>query len=79
MGKLINNLKKQLKDPQHKKDAGDCIKLYNWLKSTSDGRVWSSQWSPLVDIKFKGFPSDGRTYKPNSIGYAVLKGIETNL
>ena len=32
--------------------------------------------TPLVDIKFKGFPSDKRTYKPNITGYTLLKGIE---
>ncbi len=77
MGKLINNLNKQRQNPNHKNDAEDCIKIYNWIKRTDkDGRVWSSRWSPLVEITFKGFPSDERTYKPNITGYAVLKGMK---
>ena len=77
MGKLMDRLQKQLKNPDTKKDAEDCIKIYNWIKDTDpEGRVWSSRWEPLVDIKFKGFPSDERTYKPNITGYTLLKGIE---
>jgi hypothetical protein len=77
MGKLMDRLQKQLKLPKYKKDAEDCIKIYNWIKSTDkEGKVWNSRWAPLVDIKFKGFPSDERTYKPNIIGYALLKGIK---
>lgn len=77
MGKLMDRLQKQLKNPETKKDAEDCIKIYNWIKDTDkDGRVWSSRWEPLVDVKFKGFPSDERTYKPNITGYTLLKGIE---
>lgn len=77
MGKLMDRLQKQLKNPETKKDAEDCIKIYNWIKDTDkDGRVWNSRWEPLVDVKFKGFPSDERTYKPNITGYTLLKGIE---
>jgi len=77
MGKLMDRLQAQSKDPDHKKDAEDCIKLYNWVKDTDkDGCVWSSRWSPLVDVTFKGFPSDKRTHKPNVTGYALLKGLE---
>lgn len=73
----MNRLEKQLKDPMHKKDAEDCIKIYNWIKSTDkEGRVWNSRWEALTEVTFKGFPSDERTYKPNITGYTVLKGIE---
>lgn len=75
MGKLIDRLQKQLQTSEHKKDAEDCIKLYNWLQKNS-GHVWSSQWSFLVDVKFRGFPSDERIFKPSFIGYAVLKSLE---
>ena len=76
MGKLMDRLKAQLSDPEHKKDAEDCIKIYNWIKRTDkDGRVWSSRWEPLVDVTYKGFPSDERTYKPNITGQTLLKGI----
>lgn len=79
MGKLMNRLTQQLKRPEHKQDAEDCIKIYNWIKSTDpEGRVWSSRWSALIDVKFKGFPSDIRDYKPNITGYTLLKGIESS-
>lgn len=79
MGKLMNRLQQQLKNPNHRKDAKDCIKIYNWIKATDpDGRVWESRWTPLVSVTFKGFPSDERTYKPNITGYTLLKGIECN-
>ena len=72
----MNILQKQLKNPNHKKDAENCIKIYNWIKETDpNGKVWHSRWSPLVNVTFKGFPSDG-TYKPNITGYTLLKGIE---
>jgi hypothetical protein len=77
MGKLTERLQKQLLDPNRKKDAEDCISVYNWLKETDqEGRVWSSRWDPLVDVEFKGFPSDKRTYKLNSIGRTLLNGIK---
>jgi len=77
MGKLLDRLQAQLKNPDHAKDAEDCIKIYNWIKDTDeDGIVWNSRWRALVDMRFKGFPSNERTYKLNITGYAVLKGIE---
>ena len=73
----MDRLTKQLEMPEHKKDAEDCIKVYNWIKSTDpEGRVWSSRWEPLVEVKFKGFPSDERTYNLNITGLTLLKGIE---
>ena len=77
MGKLYDRLQKQLKSEDHKKDAEDCLKIYEKLKGLNHGSgVWSYQWQQLVDVKFKGFPSDDRTYKPSAIGYVFLKGIE---
>lgn len=32
MGKLYNELQKQLEMPEHRKDAEDCIKIYDKLK-----------------------------------------------
>ena len=78
MGKLLNRLNKQLKT-EKKEDAKECIEIYNWIKSTDkDGCVWSSRWTPLVDVKFKGFPSDERYYNLNITGKTLLKGIRTN-
>jgi len=77
MSKLIDTLNQQLKNPQYKKDAEDCIKLYNWIKETDPQKiVWSSRWDPLVDTIYKGFPSSEKRYKPTITGYAVLKGID---
>lgn len=77
MGKLTERLQKQLLIPEYKKDAEECIEIYNWIKSTDrDGRVWSSVWEPLVDVTFKGFPSDNRTYKLNITGRTLLKGVK---
>tara|TARA_R110000744_G_scaffold242781_2_gene359846 strand:+ start:438 stop:668 length:231 start_codon:yes stop_codon:yes gene_type:complete len=74
MGKLMNHLQKQLKEPEHKKDAEECIEIYNWIKSTDkDGCVWSSRWSPLVDPSFEGW--NIKRYKLNVTGKALLKGI----
>jgi hypothetical protein len=76
MGKLMDRLQKQLKT-EHKQDAENCIKIYNYLKESNNGRVWESQWNPLVTVTFKGFPSDERYYKLNSIGNLVLKGLNS--
>lgn len=75
MGKLRDRLEKQL-ETEYKKDAEDCIKIYNHLKE-STGHVWDSEWNPLVTPIFEGFPSDKRRYKPTSIGYIFLKGLES--
>lgn len=75
----MDRLQKQLKSPKHKKDAEDCIKIYNWIKSTDkDGKVWSSRWNPLVDVTFTEFPRDGRIYKLNLNGRTLLKGIQND-
>ena len=75
MGKLFDRLTKQL-ETEYKKDAEDCLKIYNKLIEMYDGHVWESNWSPLVYTIFKGFPSDERRFKPTSIGYIFLKGLQ---
>lgn len=77
MGKLSNNLNKQLKLPEHKKDAEDCIKIYNWIKSTDpNGSVWESRWNPLVSTNWLGY--NKVIYKPTITGYTLLKGMNSN-
>ena len=76
MGKLYDRLQKQLKSEEYKKDAEDCLKIYEKLKEMNNDSVWSLQWQQLVDTHFKGFPSDDRRYKPSKMGYVFLKGIE---
>jgi len=75
MGKLIERLEKQLKT-EYKDDAEGCIKIYNKLKELNNGHVWESQWNPLVDITFKGFPNTERRYTPSNLGRIFLKGLE---
>lgn len=78
MGKLADNLKRQLKT-EHQKDAEDCIQLYNYLKESNNGHVWESQWNTLTTVNFEGiYPNNKRRYKPNNLGYAVLKGLNSN-
>ena len=74
----MDYLQKQLKseDAKLKKDAEDCLKIYEKLKEMNNGSVWSLQWQQLATPKFKGFPSDDRTYSPTPMGYVFLKGIE---
>jgi hypothetical protein len=74
MGKLLNRLNKQLAT-EYKQDAEDCLKIYEKLRELSNGHVWESEWRPLVETIFKGFPSDERRFKPTPMGYVFLKGI----
>jgi hypothetical protein len=76
MGKLMNHLEKQLKESEHRKDAEECIEIYHWIKSTDpEGRVWSSRWSPLVNVSFEGWNT--KRYSLNITGKCLLKGIRT--
>ena len=78
MGKLRNNLEKQL-NTKHKEDAEDCIKIYDKLKELSNGHVWNSDWSALVSIEFsESFAKDTsktKRYFPNKLGKIFLKCI----
>lgn len=77
MGKLLDRLNKQLKT-EYKQDAEDCLKIYDRIKEIQNGHVWESAWRPLVDTIFKGFPSDERRFKPTSMGYIFLKGLQND-
>ena len=77
MGKLYDRLQKQLKSEEYKKDAEDCLKIYEKLKEMNNGSVWESLWNPLTTVKFVGtYPNSERIYKPSQEGYVFLKGIE---
>jgi len=77
MGKLYDRLQKQLKSEEYKKDAEDCLKIYEKLKEMNNGKVWESSWNPLTTVKFVGtYPNSERIYKPSQEGYVFLKGIE---
>ena len=79
MGKLMNNLQKQL-NTKRKEDAENCILLYNYLEERDKGCVWESDWNSLVQVNFIGrYPSAICQYKPNDIGYALLKSLKSEL
>jgi len=78
MGKLMDRLEKQL-TTENKKDAEECIEIYNWIKSTDkDGRVWSSRWEPLTNVRFIGTYPSTRIYNLNITGKALLKELRTD-
>ena len=72
MGKLMHRLQVQLKT-EYKQDAEDCLEIYNYLKNTT-GKVWESQWNPLVSTTFEGW--NKRRFKPTAIGYTLIKGLK---
>lgn len=75
MSKLYNALQAQL-ETKYKKEAEDCIKIYNKVKEISGGSVWESDWRVLVHVIFVGTcPNAKPIYKPNAIGEVFLKGI----
>ena len=78
MGKLMKRLEKQLTMPEHKQNAEECIEIYNWIKNTDkDGCVWSSRWSPLVNVKWLGsYPNSTAIHSLNITGKTLLKGMK---
>ena len=78
MGKLYDRLQKQLKSEEYKKDAEDCLKIYEKLKELNNGSVWDSDWRQLTTIG--GWIGDKypktMVDKPSKLGYELLKGIE---
>lgn len=80
MSKLYDALHNQLKT-EHKKEAEDCIKIYNVLKAISrekygEEHVWSSDWNVLTTTMFVGsYPNVRKMYKPSHIGKVFLIGI----
>ena len=74
MGKLHNQLQKQLNNTEYKNDAKKCLIIYNKLIDISDGRVWSSDWSALTNVNWV---DNNRVYKPTKIGEIFLLGVET--
>ena len=76
MGKTWNRLQNQLKT-EHKKDAEDCIIIYNTLKEMSGGHVWESNWNPLVYVEWIGmYPNNKWIYKPSNLGRIFLEGLK---
>lgn len=76
MSKLSNELARQLQSEhsQDKKDAEDCIVIYEFLKKVNEGSIWESEWQVLVDIRYVGRTSLAR---PSQIGHMLIKGIKS--
>lgn len=79
MGKLYNDLQRQLRTA-YKKEAEDCIKIYNKLKgmNKNDGSVWSKDWEALT-VMFGcvgSYPNSFMVYRPSEIGKVFLNGIK---
>lgn len=69
--------KLKLQVEEHRKNAEDCIKIYNKLKEMNDGSVWSSDWQVLTTIGgwIGERPHAQMAYKPSKVGYVFLNGI----
>ena len=77
MGKLLDNLNKQL-NSEYKKEAEDCLLIYNTIKEAT-GHVWQDDWNTLTKRWSIGiFPNSIRFYKPSELGKIFLNGIITN-
>lgn len=80
MSKLYDSLQKQL-ETEYKKEAEDCIKIYNALKAISrekygEEHVWFSDWNVLTTTMLVGnFPNVKKIYKPSHVGKVFLIGI----
>lgn len=80
MSKVYDTLQSQLKT-KYKKEAEDCIKIYNKLLEISKevygkSHVWQSDWTTLVTTKLVGtFPNVRKIHVPTAIGKVFLKGI----
>lgn len=77
MGKLYDKLQKQL-GTEFKKDAEDCLKIYEKLKEINNGSVWELDWRQLTTVGGWIGEKHPKTmaYKPSKLGYELLKGIE---
>ena len=76
MSKLYDSLQKQL-ETEYRKEAEDCIKIYNKLKELNGDSVWGTQWQVLTQIAgWIGSNSFKKAaYKPSPIGYIFLNGF----
>lgn len=75
MGKLYDSLQRQLNLEEYRKDAEDCLFIYDKLKEMNNGNIWETQWNALVTVNFMGSYPYVRIYKPNNLGYTIIEGI----
>ena len=73
MGNVRDSLQKQL-ETEYRKEAEDCIKIYDKLKEISKSYIWCSHWDALTEVIT--FISNIPVYKPSPIGEVFLKGID---
>ncbi len=73
MGNVRDSLQKQL-ETEYRKEAEDCIKIYDKLKEISKSYIWRSHWDALTEVIT--FISNIPVYKPSPIGEVFLKGID---
>lgn len=78
MGRTMNFLQKQLEDPDTKKDAEDCIRIYEKIKEMN-GNVWAGDFHRLCKVvgHVGRYPNSRTVYKPTPIGYIFLKGLDS--
>lgn len=80
MGNVRDSLQKQL-ETEYRKEAEDCIKIYNVLKAISrekygEEHVRSSDWNVLTTTMLvRSYPNVRKMYKPSHIGKVFLIGI----
>lgn len=79
MGKMYDILKRQLLSKEYRKNAEDCIKIFNKLKEINDGSVWESDWKVLTTTCgcMGKQPHIQMVYKPSKVGYIFLNGIKS--
>lgn len=73
MGNVRDSLQKQL-ETEYRKEAEDCIKIYDKLKEILKSYIWRSHWDALTEVIT--FISNIPVYKPSPIGEVFLKGID---
>lgn len=73
MGNVRDSLQKQL-ETEYRKEAEDCIKIYDKLKEISKSYIWRSHRDALTEVIT--FISNIPVYKPSPIGEVFLKGID---
>jgi hypothetical protein len=73
MGKLMDNLNKQLESEHYKEEAKDCILILNKLKEIT-GYVWNGDWSVLIRTFYTNNYKKA-IHEPSEIGKVFLDGI----
>lgn len=76
MGKILEEIKKQMSHEILREDANEVLKIYNALIRIDEGHIWSSKWMVLVRTAYRRI--DGKMikfFKPTEIGNIFIKGL----